>query len=118
MKECSYCGRENEDNAPNCSGCGMDEFVSKTVAPLNPTVSGPGPRKYNIPSLSPTWVNLLTPHDEFESAIIIGRLTAAGLRARFQSTDLMGGWKSTIREKVIQVRVEDHEAARTLLNGE
>jgi uncharacterized membrane protein YvbJ len=29
MKECSYCGRENEDNATNCSGCGLEDRFSK-----------------------------------------------------------------------------------------
>ena len=27
MKNCAYCGRENDDNAPHCAGCGMSEFV-------------------------------------------------------------------------------------------
>jgi len=26
MKKCSYCGRENPDEATNCSGCGQNEF--------------------------------------------------------------------------------------------
>jgi len=26
MKKCSYCGRENPDEAMHCSGCGQDEF--------------------------------------------------------------------------------------------
>ena len=118
MKECSYCGRENEDNATHCSGCGLDEFVSKTPAQPKQTETEQEPRKYNIPPLPLTWVNLLTPHSQFEADIVVGRLTAAGLRARFQVSDLMGGWTSTIREKVIQVQVEDYEAARNLLNAD
>jgi hypothetical protein len=117
MKECSYCGRKNEDNAANCSGCGLDEFVSKDVAQPSETESEHEQHKYNIPPLPPTWVNILTPHSKFEADIVVGRLTAAGLRARFYSSDLMGGWTSTIREKFVQVQVEDYEAARNLLNA-
>lgn len=28
MKKCTYCGRECDDNAVNCSGCGLSEFAS------------------------------------------------------------------------------------------
>jgi hypothetical protein len=28
MKQCEYCGRENEDAALHCAGCGTAEFVS------------------------------------------------------------------------------------------
>jgi len=118
MKECSYCGRENEDDATVCSGCGLDEFVSQVAAQPVQAEAGDEPRKYNIPPLPTTWVNLLTPHSQFEADIIIGRLTTAGLRARFQISDLMGGWSSKIQEKVVQVRVEDYEAARNLLNAD
>lgn len=31
MKTCTYCGRESDDNAANCSGCGQDEFASDTA---------------------------------------------------------------------------------------
>jgi len=117
MKECSYCGRENEDNATNCSGCGLDEFVSDVAAQPGPTETGEESRKYDIPPLPPTWVDLLTPHSQFEADIVVGRLTTAGLRARYKISDLMGGWNSTIREKVVQVQVEDYEAARNLLNA-
>ena len=40
MKRCTYCGRENENATPNCSGCGL---------PLN-AESAPTPR--NSPSFS------------------------------------------------------------------
>src|SRR5580765_5042077 len=26
MKKCTYCGRENQDDAFHCSGCGTNEF--------------------------------------------------------------------------------------------
>jgi hypothetical protein len=29
MKTCAYCGRENDDNAVACNGCGTDEFKSE-----------------------------------------------------------------------------------------
>ena len=28
MKNCAYCGRENDDNAPNCAECGTSEFLA------------------------------------------------------------------------------------------
>jgi hypothetical protein len=36
MKKCSYCGRENPDEATQCSGCGTQEFkveISPTIPP-------------------------------------------------------------------------------------
>ncbi|HUR45840.1 MAG TPA: DUF3784 domain-containing protein [Candidatus Saccharimonadales bacterium] len=33
MKSCSYCGRENLDNATSCCECGTDEFVAPTPPP-------------------------------------------------------------------------------------
>jgi len=33
MKKCTYCGQECEDNAVNCSGCGLDTFDSDGPAP-------------------------------------------------------------------------------------
>lgn len=30
MKQCTYCGRQNEDNAELCSGCGTRRFVDKS----------------------------------------------------------------------------------------
>jgi hypothetical protein len=43
MKKCSYCGRENPDEATNCSGCGQDEFKVE----IPPTVSSPTPTNTN-----------------------------------------------------------------------
>lgn len=31
MKKCSYCGRENPDDAPYCSGCGQNEFKTEAL---------------------------------------------------------------------------------------
>ncbi len=30
MKSCAYCGQDNLDSAPHCSGCGTSEFVAAT----------------------------------------------------------------------------------------
>jgi len=32
MKRCNYCGRESEDDAPQCSGCGLSEFTPSLSA--------------------------------------------------------------------------------------
>jgi hypothetical protein len=37
LKTCSYCGRENQDDAANCCGCGMTEFS----IPIPPSSSQP-----------------------------------------------------------------------------
>jgi hypothetical protein len=34
MKKCSYCGRENADEAESCSGCGTQEFTTLAPPPV------------------------------------------------------------------------------------
>ncbi len=53
MKKCSYCGRENPDEAMNCSGCGQNEF--KVEAP--PVV--PSPTEIEIKNKPAKQKNLL-----------------------------------------------------------
>jgi len=43
VKTCSYCGRENSDDATQCSECGTDEFATPVPAPSQPPVSQRGP---------------------------------------------------------------------------
>ena len=41
MKICSYCGRENEDFAPSCQGCGTSDFKSSVMERLAETQQRP-----------------------------------------------------------------------------
>ena len=40
MKTCSYCGRENEDNATKCQECGTE--IGRDLAPTEAIVKEPG----------------------------------------------------------------------------
>jgi hypothetical protein len=95
--------------------------------PLEPTVALPLKKeeskedRYEIPALSEAnqkkdWVMILSPHSEFEANIVLNRLQVSGIRARFDDA-IMGGGINTARMRIIQVRVEDYERARSLLNN-
>jgi hypothetical protein len=62
------------------------------------------------------WAMILSPHSEFEANIVLNKLLNAGVRARFDDT-VMGGGYNTVKMRVIQVRVEDYDHAKDLLNG-
>ena len=42
-KRCAYCGRENEESAAACSGCGTNDFVEKEAPPLLAHTPGASP---------------------------------------------------------------------------
>lgn len=69
MKTCSYCGRENTDEAVNCAECGTDEFKGATV----PTAPDEGGQR--------EWVTVETCPTLIEADVMAGQLEAAGIKA-------------------------------------
>ncbi len=103
MKTCSYCGRENPDDAPNCSGCGQDEFAS-----------APG-----AAAAAPDDLVLLTTCTTLSEAdLIVSRLGAAGITAFIPDEYLMqnvGINPSAYGYVRVQVSPTDYAAAKDLL---
>jgi len=117
MKECAYCGRENDNDAVRCRECGTGEFKSPTAPP--PTLK-PKDARPEIPPLPPEdlhkdWVTILSPDHQFEASMVIGLLRASGIEARV-CTSRIGAWLSVDERPFIQVRPENYAAARNLLN--
>jgi hypothetical protein len=105
MKECSYCGRENPDDAANCSGCGLDEFKSAPVAEV----------------ATPDDLVLLTTCTTLpEADVLVSRLGAAGIKAfipdeyLMQNMSINPGAFGFVRVEVSQ---ENYPAAKDLLEA-
>jgi len=110
IKHCPYCGAKYSDDIIKCP---IDEqpLVRPSVVPSHiAQINKPGK---NI-SPAPTWVTILTPKNNFEADIVMGRLYAAGIRARLDRSEI-GGWKGRITFVDVQVRAQDHDAAKELL---
>lgn len=124
MKACSYCGRENSDDAVYCRECGTE--FEKPKAPTPPT-SAPhdepsGPR-YEFTSLSPVdhqndWATLLNCETLVEADLVASRLRAAGIPTFIPDQCLMQeiGWNlNTFGYVRVQVPPKHYEAAKNLL---
>lgn len=122
MKRCPYCGAEYGDDIRNCP---TDQELLVELPAANTQSSAGTPKSetgYNIPALGPEqgengWATILSPHSRFEAQIVLGRLQACGLIARL-AVSVTGGWLGKDTMTFVQVRVEDYEQARNLLNGE
>jgi hypothetical protein len=49
MKKCTYCGRENDEAAEFCPGCGQQEFESPPAASVPARVQAQAPRQQPLP---------------------------------------------------------------------
>ena len=122
MKRCPYCGAQYGDDIRNCP-TDQELLVELPAAKAEPSAGKPrGERGYNIPALSQGqeesgWATILSPQSRFEAQIVLGRLQASGLSARLAES-VVGGWLGKSTTTLVQVRVEDYEQARNLLNGE
>lgn len=117
MKRCPYCGAKYTDDVVRCP---IDqELLVGQSAPAKPKAEQQ--TGYDIPPLAPNdgkhdWVPILCPHSSFEVEIVLGRLLASGIRAR-KYDSVIGGWIGRDSAAFIEVRVEDYDAARDLLNA-
>lgn len=122
MKQCTYCGRENEDKAIRCPQCGMDEFRSEaeTDSPIPPAATvtelefvlfDPAQEKKDL-------VTLLRCRTLLEADLIVSRLEAAGIHAFIPDEFLMQSvsWiVNTYGFVRIQVAPKDYQAAKEFL---
>jgi hypothetical protein len=106
MKICSYCGRENPDNAVNCSECGTDEFESDASAPAE---------KVDDPD---DLVTLTICAKLADADVIVSKLDSEGIQAFIPDEHLMqnvGFNLNTYGYVRVQVRRQDYLAAKELL---
>jgi hypothetical protein len=121
MKKCTYCGRENEDNAVHCSECAT-EFVQPSPAPPPPE-SPPSPRKYQILPLSPEDAKLdlatiVTCQTLFDADMVVSELEAAGISALIPDEFLAEAWAFNLNALGyvrVQVSPNDYEAAKDVI---
>jgi hypothetical protein len=106
MKKCSYCGRENPDNAVNCFECGTDEFESNAPAQAE--------KNDDLDEL----VTLTTCQKLADADLIRAKLDAAGIEAFIPDEHLMqniGFNLNTYGYVRVQVRRQDYASAKELL---
>ena len=123
MKKCTYCGRENDDEAVQCPQCGMDEFRSgtetdspipsaeATVTELEFVLLDPAQRKNDF-------VTLLRCRTLLEADFIVSRLEGAGIHAFIPDEFLMQSisWNvNTYGFVRVQVSANDYQAAKEFL---
>jgi hypothetical protein len=112
MKKCSYCGRENPDDAVNCHECGLDEWEPDPSAPTKQVDTA---NEGDNPVLLTTCAKLA------EADLIVSRLAAAGIEAFIPDEQLMqnvGFNLNTYGYVRVQVRQQDYDAAKELLSAE
>lgn len=107
MKQCAYCGRENNDAALNCSECGLDEFKGDAAA--------------NIPDerdKEEQLVTLTRCQRLIDADLMAGRLEAAGIESFIPDQFLMqvdGFALNTYGYVRVQVRQKDYASAKALI---
>jgi hypothetical protein len=121
MKKCAYCGRENEDDAVNCSECGT-ELVQ--ASPTQPT-SEPEPArpKYQIRPLSPEEakldvVTIVTCQTLFDADMVVSELEAAGITALIPDefvAEAMAFNLNAVGYVRVQVSPQDYNAAKDVI---
>jgi len=104
MKHCAYCGKENEDAAVYCVGCGLE-------------VGGaPGERPVQGDLQDPLAV-LATFGDSVEASILLGRLEQAGIEACIPEEldpSPFGNFKP-LSQVTVRVAQKDLAAAKEIL---
>jgi hypothetical protein len=124
MKNCGYCGRENDDKAAHCRECGT-EFVRAELPPTKPSEKSDGPGDQSAP-MSPDervqdLVILARCRTLLEADLLVSRLEAAGIPAFIpdQSLVQLVAWNvNTYGYVRVQVSSKDYEAARQLISTE
>jgi hypothetical protein len=106
MKQCAYCGRDNQDAAVNCAECGTNEFKGDPVVALD--------------ELDPNekFVTLTSCQKLVDADVIASRLGAAGIESFIPDQFLMqavGFNFNTYGYVRLQVRQKDFESAKALL---
>ena len=129
MKNCPYCGKENDDDASYCRECGTNEFA--VPQPVESATDGAASTEQTSLSesdfLTPTpqemqqtLVNLIRCRTLGEADLMVAQLEAGGIPAFIPDQFLMqnvGFNLNTYGYVRIQVSPKDYEAAKELLSG-
>jgi hypothetical protein len=118
MKECAYCGRENEDAAVCCRECGTTEFEGDQAPSV---VEKPAAAPIGLPPRatkgSPNeWVTIMEPKSQLESDILTGMLKESGIIFRLKE-EYIPGMKHMKIALCIQVYGGDYDAAMELVRA-
>ncbi len=117
MKMCSYCGRENDDSATHCLGCGTERFqptesgdlASKAEAELSmPFV----PRQLTEADKQQAFVVLKTCRTLAEADWLASQLESAGLQPFIPDRALMEVFTCNVR---IEIPTAQYDAAAQFL---
>ena len=126
MKICSYCGRENQDDARQCCECAT-EFKTSALQPPMPSEVAP-----QIPAVAWTFatlseadrnkdiVTLLTCPTLPEADLVLNHLAGAGIEAfipdefAVQNAAFVGMAPVSVR---VQVAASDYDSAKEFMNA-
>ena len=129
MKNCAYCGKENDDDAVYCRECGTEGFKTPASAdePAESVTPEPEFASAKLEFMTPTpqememeLVNLARCRTLGEADLLVAQLEAAGIPAFIPDQFLMqniGFNLNTFGYVRIQVSPKDYEAAKELLSG-
>ena len=121
MKACAYCGRENDDEAVHCSGCGTGEFKTPPPDPITPPERVAPNWKFK--ELTPedmkmNFVTLINCRTLLEADMIASQLGSAGIPTFIPDEFLSQAvsWNlNTYGYVRVQVAPKDYESAKTFL---
>ncbi len=106
MKICAYCGRENQDDATQCSECATTEF--KTPEPPAPP-----------PNPDEDFVTVVTCRNLPEADVVVNHLEGAGVQAFIPDECAMQNAAFILSPGAVRVQVahRDYESAKELLEA-
>jgi hypothetical protein len=106
MKKCNYCGRDSEDKAVTCSGCGNE------LAALSETETD---TELRDPALAPVVVATFSSLQE--ASVLVGRLESAGIEAFVpeEYSEQVFSAVIPLAHLTVRVAVKDYEAATAIL---
>ena len=123
MKICAYCGRENQDDAIQCSECATTEF--KTSGP--PTPSAPVEQvrwrfaQVSAAEMNNDFVTLVTCQNLPEADLVVNHLEGAGIEAFIPDESAMqnAAFLLNLASGFVRVQVSrrDYESAKEFLNA-
>jgi Putative prokaryotic signal transducing protein/zinc-ribbon domain len=129
MKNCAYCGKENDDEAVYCRECGTEEFQKPAAAekPAEPPTPEPKPTSAKLEFMTPTpqemeadLVNLIRCRTLGEADLLVAQLETAGIPAFIPDQFLMQNIAFNLNAYGyvrVQVSPKDYAAAKELLLG-